>query len=798
MVKEIKTPIFIFSSSFILGFFLSFYKFPFLILIFLFLGCFLYFFFFNKKYLYLSLWLTFLLIFYLTGYLVFKKKYNDYSKTEEIELLTTIEKVEPYYYGYINTAFSSSTGRFIFKTDKKYFSPGKICLLTFKLSKHFEYFNPFSLEKKRLLFVKGIEKELKFLKEKEFICEKEEKFNLEKIRYRLFNFSEKLSGTARGLIEALVLGVEYNFPEEYKERLKNQGLYHQLAISGFNLAILFGIFYQLFYHSLKFSPLIKIGYPLQNISYLLALPGAFIILFFSGFCPPAFRAFIFLTIFVSSRLFFRNTSSLILLFLTATLILIFQPYLIGNFSFQLSFVATLGLIIGDRIFKTYFKEFIPTSNKLLKSINYLFYLFLISFIVSLFVFPFIIYINGTFPLATPINNIIATFFWSFIFIPLSILIAIISFFNENIAYNLANVLAFIFDWYIKIPLFEWVYKFKIPVNLVILFFIFSLLILILLNCFMKNYKKYLLWFAISLIFYSLICYFYNKIFYILVFDVGRANAILIKNKDSNILIDTGPNYSKNFNWTKIYLLPVLNKLGVDIIDLIVISHPDLDHSGGLNTLREYFYVKKVISGKFKSEDWEKTNVFIQPDPIEKPDAFKIKEAELFLFPGKIPYKSLNRESLVAYLEYKGLTVLFPGDIDTIRFYRMKKNKEILPVEVLVSPHHGSKYGLDEKVLKWLDPKVVITSGRGKRFPHQEYLSLLKRFNKPQFSTQKTGAIFVFPRKDHFLICFEKEKRKSFLFSALFPLVPFYLENGSCKQFEYHKNLLKYSTSLKGI
>ncbi|MCU4137513.1 MAG: DNA uptake channel protein ComEC [Thermodesulfobacteria bacterium] len=132
MVKEIKTPIFIFSSSFILGFFLSFYKFPFLILIFLFLGCFLYFFFFNKKYLYLSLWLTFLLIFYLTGYLVFKKKYNEYSKTEEIELLTTIEKVEPYYYGYINTAFSSSIGRFIFKTDKKYFSPGKICLLTFK------------------------------------------------------------------------------------------------------------------------------------------------------------------------------------------------------------------------------------------------------------------------------------------------------------------------------------------------------------------------------------------------------------------------------------------------------------------------------------------------------------------------------------------------------------------------------------------------------------------------------------------------------------------------------------------
>lgn len=790
MVKEVKAPVFVITSSFILGLFLSFYKFPFYFLIILFFGSLVYSLLYKKHY-YFSLWITAFLIFYFIGYFYFSRSFVEEGKLEkEAELLTIIKKVEPYYYGYLNTAFNVSIGEFIFKTDKKYFSPGQICLISFRSKNYSDYLNPFSIEKRKLLFVKGVDSELEFIKEKGFICEDDKFFSLEKIRFKLFNFSEKLSGTAKGLIQALVLGVEYNFPEEYKEKLKNQGLYHQLAISGFNLAILFGMFYQLFYHLLKFTPLIRVGYPLQNLSYLLALPGAFIILLFSGFCPPAFRAFVFLTLFVGSKLFFRNTSSLILLFLTATLILVFQPYLIGNLSFQLSFVATSGLIIGDRIVKAYFKEYLSSSNNFYKILTQLIYLFLISLIVSVFVFPFVIYINGTFPLSTPFNNVIATFFWSFIFIPGSILVAILSFFNENVAINLANLLAYIFDFYIKLPFFEFLYKFKLPVNLVILLAILSFITFAFFHKFFRSYKKYFYWIMTVFLFYFLFYVLYTKAFYILIFDVGKANAILVKNKESNILIDTGPNYSKNFNWTKIYLVPVLNKLGIDVIDLVIISHPDLDHSGGLSTIKEYFYVKKVISGNFKPEDWEKTDILVLPEPVKKPESIKINEAEIFLFPGDENYEDINRESLVAYLEYKGLTVLFPGDVDRLRFYRMKENKEILPAEVLVSPHHGSKYSMDSDILEWLNPKVVLTSGRGKNFPHEEYLKVLKIFEKPHFSTEKVGAIFIFPKDDYFLVCFEKERRNNFLFATFFPLVPVYLEDNNCKRFEYHKNLIK--------
>jgi len=777
--------IFIFLSAFILGWFLSFYKFPWYFLIIFFIAL--------RRSKICIIWIVFLISSYFFGLFYWNKLFdkNKPKLKQETELLTQIKRVDPYYKGYLVLAYSPSIGDFIFKTDKKLFIPGEKCLINFKFKKYKEYLNPFYTEKYKRLLVKGIEQELVLVSDEDFICNFENKFSLEYLRYKLLNFSEKLSKTSKGLFQALVLGVEYNLPEEYLEKLKNQGLYHQLAISGFNLAILFGLFYSVSYFILKYTSVIRIGYPLQNISYLLALPGAFLILAFSGFCPSALRAFVFLSLFVLNKLIFRSTSSLIILFLTAFFILLFQPYLIGNLSFQLSFIATLGLIIGNRLFDIYFKDRFNCDIVYYRFLKFIAYSIFISLIVSFFIAPFIFYINGKFPIGIILNNLLATIFWSFIFIPFSIFIALLSFINENIAIKLSNVLGSLFNFYIKIPFFEIIYKPSVPINIFLLFWCFGIILLFILSKYYKNiYKRYGIFLLVMAISYTLMNYFYTKIFYITIFDVGRANAILIKDQKDYIMIDTGPNYLYNkFNWTKIYLEPVLNKLGIDTMNLIVISHPDMDHCGGLNILTQDFYVKRIISGDFKSEDWQKVNPLYFPETIKTSQAIKINESEFFLFPGKRPYKILNRESLVVYLEYKGLTVLFPGDIDKERFYRMKKRGEILPVEILISPHHGSKWGLDKRILNWLKPEVILTSGRGKYHPHKEFLKLLRKMKLEHYTTFEKGAIYIFPKDDYFLICFEKEKRKNFLASVLFPFIPVYLESDNfCKRFTYNKEL----------
>ncbi len=718
--------------------------------------------------------------------LLFKKHYTNFK--EKIQVLTDIKRVDPYYKGYLILATSSSTGDFIFKTKKKLFEPGQRCLLTFRIKKPKEYLNPFYTEKYRRLRLKGIQNEVILDKNIPPLCSLKSAWTLERIRYKLLEFSEKLPPLSKGLFQALVLGVRYNLPETYIERLKNQGLYHLLAISGFNLAILFGIFYSLAYFLLKHTPLIKTGYPLQNISYLLALPGAFFILLFSGFCPSALRAFAFLSLFVFTKLIFRSTSSIIILFLTAFLILLFQPYLIGNLSFQLSFLATLALILGNRIFNALFSEKFQENSILQKALRFVLYSITCSLMVSFFVAPFILYINGKFPLAIVLNNLFATAFWSLIFIPLSIIIALLSFFNQGLAINLSHLLGALFNLYAKIPFFEVTYKPDVPVNLFLCFWFFEAFLLLCLIVYIKGfYKKLTIFLLITVFLYGALNYFYQKMFYITIFDVGRADAVLIKNKQDYIMIDTGPNYSKDFNWTKVYLEPVLNKLGIDTFKLIIISHPDMDHCGGLNILCRDFEVEDIFSGSFKIKDWKAVNPYCFPSEITAPKAFKINNAELFLFPGKSDYRILNRESLVVYLEYRGLTVLFPGDIDVPRFYRMKKFGEILPLEVLLSPHHGSKSGLNKEVLSWLKPKVILTSGRGRYHPHKEFLKLVKTLKIPHYSTSEKGAIYVFPKRDFFLVCFEKDRREGFWSSVFFPFIPGYIESDNfCKRFTYHR------------
>lgn len=795
MVKEViyeRVPFVFLSLSFIIGLFFSFYEVPFWILIFFF---FLGIVFFFKKIIQSKSILIYPLIIgiiYTGGKIYYK--YYFFKKEILEEVLVEIKEIEPWYNGsYIVYAFSKKLGGVRFKTEKLEFFPGQNCLifLSFKKSSK-EYLNPFFSEKELRIRASGLTQDWGFLKKNQYVCSKEKKFNLQFLRLKFLKFSEKLEPLARGLFQALVLGVEVNLPQEYKEKLKTQGIYHNLAISGFNLAVLYIIFYKISKMILTYTPLWKVGYPIQLWSSLLALPGAFLILLFSGFCPSALRAFTFLFLFVIFRFFWIKSSPLIIFLLGITLILIFEPYLVGNLSFQLSVVSTLGVILGYRIFNSLTKEAfnleIPFKNFILKILLS----FFVSLIVSFFTFPFLIYYTGAFPIFMPINNLIATPFWSFIFIPFSILGAFISFLNEELAIYFLNFLAYIFKFYTKIPLFECTFNPDLPVNLILLIIFLSLFLTFLFKKFLKlNFICFYL--IILIILYFLCKLIYNSIFLITVFDVGKANAILLKtNSLSNsnyILFDTGPNFSNSsFNWTETYLVNVLRKMGVNKLDLVIISHPDLDHSGGLVTLKEKFLIKKVLSGNFEEKDWEKSNLVLLPEKIVEPQVLKFPSLELFLFSGKMPYEDLNRESLVVYVEHSnGLTFLLPGDIDIIRFYRMKERREILPVEILLAPHHGSLKGLNKEILIDLKPETVIISGRGMYFPHPEVVKLLDSMGIFWVTTEKEGALFIFPKKEYFLICSEKEKRKNFLENWLFPLIPVLIEVDHCLKFAYHKN-----------
>ncbi|MFN3920985.1 MAG: ComEC/Rec2 family competence protein [Caldimicrobium sp.] len=619
------------------------------------------------------MWITLFIGFYLWGYnFYFKKEYlYPFKRLERIHV--KILKVEPFYDKFKILAEAREIGRIEFTSVKNIFLPGNICELTLREKKSLKILNPFSLSYKERFFIKGVEGEW-ILEEKEKVyCIAYEGSLLENLRLQLMDFAENLSPLARGLFIALVLGIETQLPEEYLEKLKTQGLYHQLAISGFNLGILFGIIYKLARLILPYTPLLRLGLPIQIWASLLALPGAGILLILSGFQAPTLRAFFFLLCLFLSKLFFRLTPSLYILLLAGSLLVLFNPTLIGSASFQLSFVATLALILGDKFFKEkvfpYKGEKLSLYQKILYSLGYALF---ISTFISLFTFPFLIYMTGYFPLASPINNLIATPMWSLIFIPISIFCALLAFIFPTLAQGLLDLMAKIFEFYSDIPLFEWIYQLSLPVNLFLLWLAsMGIFMAIMLRLPLKNWLKFgLILFGILFSYFSL-QKLYKKVDFIFIPKLFSHRAILIKEKENYFLLlkedFQNPLILKN------QLLPLLRKFGVKEIKGVYLFSEVND----LKLFKEYFSLGRVYS----ASDFE---IF----------------GDLKIF--KYSTELIPIESGIYLLEFKGITlILVDKDIKVpnrglsaeIVYYSGKKRakESNAPLEIFEKKRNSSLY-----------------------------------------------------------------------------------------------------------
>ena len=610
--------LFLFSIALYLGFLAAFYKLP-LFLIFPLISP--SFFYFERRKVFLFLF--FLLSFYFLGkFYLFNKELR--RTPEKERFIFKVERVEPYYEGFRVFAQAEALGLIEFTTKKGGLKPGLLCEASFAEKRWYKRWNPFFPEEKEIFQLREVEGIFKLLEKEEIYCVEDKGNFIEKMRFKLFQFSESLSPLAKGLFLALVLGVENQLPREYLETLKNQGLYHQLAISGFNLAILYGLLYKFFRFSLGYTNLIRFEIPLQIWAYLLALPGALLVLIFSGFQPPALRAFLFLSIYLLSKILFRSTPSVLLLFLTADILLILKPALIGSASFQLSFLATLALILGDSFFR----------EKLAKRISFnflekLLYGLFISVLVSLFVFPIIINLSGEIPLATPLNNLIATPFWSFIFIPFSLFSALIFFISEKGATLLMEGVAFVFSLYQKIPLFEFLFRPSLPVNLFLLFWFSSLIVsLIIWKLKLRNFHKIALIVLISLGGYFVLTSLYERTAFFVLPKFFTMRAYLIKDGKDFYLI-TREREESSLERDLIFI-PLLRKLGVEKLEGVLFLE-----KSPLEEYQRHFAIEK----EFQTYDL----LFLERRIFERGPEFIPLSSKAFL----IEYKGFS------LLEYQG-------------------------------------------------------------------------------------------------------------------------------------------------
>lgn len=246
-------------------------------------------------------------------------------------------------------------------------------------------------------------------------------------------------------------------------------------------------------------------------------------------------------------------------------------------------------------------------------------------------------------------------------------------------------------------------------------------------------------------------------------DVGQGDAILAIKGDNQILIDSGPG-EKVLGCLSDHV-PFWDKT----LELVILTHPEADHAGGLPSVLERYSVRELVSNSLVVDSGVfqkiREEVVSQKIPVYSPkagDKIKIANLEIeILYPlekqgDEIVWKNpespqvlginifpgnLNETAIVGKLKFGEFDALLTGDIG------IEQEKEIEPgeVEVLKIAHHGSKYSSSQEFLEKISPDLAIISvGATNRYGHpaSEALERLRDLDIKILRTDIDGEIEI--------------------------------------------------------
>ncbi len=223
--------------------------------------------------------------------------------------------------------------------------------------------------------------------------------------------SSNISQRNANLAISLLLGDKSKLDLDIKNSFSITGIAHILCVSGLHIGLILA-FIQLI---TKFICLF--GLRFYYLREILLVIIAWLIALIIGCTPSSLRVALMFTIFILSKNLPIQTNSLNTLYCTAFLLLITDPLLLFDISFQLSFLAVLGILICVPIIKK-----ILSKHKTKNFFNPIIQNATISLSAQAFTAPIIIYNFKTFPILFLLTNVIVVPFLGFVLISIIILI----------------------------------------------------------------------------------------------------------------------------------------------------------------------------------------------------------------------------------------------------------------------------------------------------------------------------------------------------------------------------------------
>ena len=234
------------------------------------------------------------------------------------------------------------------------------------------------------------------------------------------------------------------------------------------------------------------------------------------------------------------------------------------------------------------------------------------------------------------------------------------------------------------------------------------------------------------------------------FDIDRGHMTLIETPAGNrVLIDGGRDAEEAVRKLE-SRLPFWDRS----LDLVLLTHPDVDHVGGLQAVMERFDVDLLIESPVEHRsqtyaawrniaDEHPNRTVADPGQVVALDNGVALHVLLARRDG--PDLSINDASVVTRLTYGDVSMLLPGDISKISEYTLLQTGQDLRSTVLQVPHHGSDTSSTAAFLQSVDPAIAIVQvGNRNPFGHpsQEVMSRLSETVPEQqvLVTREVGTV----------------------------------------------------------
>ncbi|MCX7746738.1 MAG: DNA internalization-related competence protein ComEC/Rec2 [Clostridia bacterium] len=559
--------------------------------------------------------------------------------------------------------------------------------------------------------------------------------------------NQSLPREQAGLLNGMLIGYRGGLDKEMQESFSNAGLSHLMAVSGMNVAFIV-------------IPLVFLFRKLtlkQRTANSIIILVLILFVFITGFSPSVVRAVIMGIIILLGQIIRREPDIYTSIAFAAVLILVYNPGSLFDIGFQLSFIATLSLVMFySQIKKFITAKFIPDFIKDVLAA---------TLAATVGTLPITAFYFNKISVISVVSNLLA--------VPLVQIITILGFamaITGQVSGWLAEMIGYINSTLLSFILLVTKTSSKLPwaVVRVVTPSLFSVLLYYGIAFFFLWYKplyqikvQFKHYAAVILVLLTVkgLGMLTPKGLEVVFIDVGQGDSALVKTYTGKTVLIDGGGFSSKMNrdsdMGKTVVIPFLLDYGISELDMVVATHGHDDHLQGLISVLKDFNVRNLVVPHVKEAkefnlalDIAKSNDILVKD-VKKGDTIVLDNKTYFdvINPDKAvnaDESSLNNTSVVLKLCYKETSVLFTGDMEKGLEEKLIAEIGKIDADVLKVGHHGSVTSSCEEFLESVMPKAAVISVGKNNFGHPSKVVVKRLADRKieTFRTDRDGAVIM--------------------------------------------------------